>query len=84
MNPGNATERLWGGGDNSTWFLLNRVSCCMVKNKTKSQENVLKTVERVEYRFEVFVFDLVSDGEVLNLFFFSHSNNIIRVRSGML
>lgn len=41
----------------------------MVKNKTKSQENVLKTVERVEYQFEVFVFDLVRDGEVLNLFF---------------
>lgn len=69
-NPGNATERLWGGGDNSARFLLSRVSCCMVKNKTKSQKNVLKTVERVEYRFEVFIFDLVSDGEVLNLFFF--------------
>lgn len=43
------------------------------RNEEKSQENFFLIVERLEYQFEVFVFDLVSYGEVLN--FLKHSRD---------
>lgn len=37
-NPENATERLWAGGGNAAWFLLNRLSCCVVKIRQQARK----------------------------------------------